>query len=120
MVPAGLYQLCEPAFLYLIISLAIIIMVALQNVGTGYNYCVGTYSCSTSGVTGLFVIKILYILVWTWILNLLCKNGYEPLSWVLVLIPLVLMFIFMASFILHQYDISRLFNISELVASLYK
>ena len=114
MVPAGLYQLCDPAFMYLIISLAIIIMVALQNYGTGYNYCVGTYSCSTSGVTGLFAIKIIYILVWTWILNLLCKNGYEPLSWVLVLIPLVLMFIFMASFILHQYDISRLFTLPNI------
>lgn len=114
MVPAGLYQLCEPAFFYLMISLVVIIVVALQNFGTGYNYCVGTYSCKTSGVTGLFAIKIIYILVWTWILNVLCKNGYEQVSWVLVLIPLVLMFIFMASFIANQYDFARLFTLPNL------
>ena len=113
MVPAGLYNLCEPAFFYLMISLVIIIVVALQNFGSGYNYCVGTYSCKSSSVTGVFLVNILYILVWTWILNLLCKNGYEPLSWILVLIPLVLMFIFMASYVANQYDFSRLYNPSN-------
>lgn len=114
MVPAGLYNLCDPAFFYLLISLTIIIVIALQNYGQGFNYCVGTQSCRSSSVVGLFVLKIMYILVWTWILNLLCKNGYEPVSWVLVFIPIILMFIFMALYISNQYDFSRLFTLPNL------
>ena len=114
MVPAGLYGLCSPAFYYLLVSLTIVIVVALQSYAQGFNYCVGTQVCSNSYIPWFFIIKILYILVWTWILNLICKNGYEPLSWVLVLIPIVLMFIFMALFITNQLDISRLFTLPRI------
>lgn len=114
MVPAGLYGLCDPAFYYFLISFTVIIVVALQNYSQGYNYCVGTQSCPSQNVTGIFAVKILYILVWTWILNLMCKNGYETLSWVLVFIPIILMFIFMALYVLNQYDISRLFTLPNL------
>jgi hypothetical protein len=114
MIPAGLYGLCSPAFYYLLISLTIVIVVALQSYAHGFNYCVGTQVCPTSNITSLFIIKILYILVWTWILNLICKNGYEPISWILVLIPLVLMFIFMALFFTNQIDISRLFTLPNI------
>ena len=103
----GLNGLCDPAFYYLLISFTIIIIVALQNYGQGYNYCVGTQSCPTSNVTLLFAIKIMYVLVWTWILNIICKNGYEMVSWVLVIIPIVLMFIFMALYMLNHYDITK-------------
>jgi hypothetical protein len=111
MILAGLNGLCDPAFYYLLISFTIISVVALQNYGQGYNYCVGTQSCPSSNVTLLFVIKILYVLVWTWILNVICKNGYEMLSWVLVLIPIVLMFIFMALYMLNHYDFSKLLTL---------
>jgi hypothetical protein len=114
MTPAGLYGLCDPAFYYFLISFIIIIVVALQNFGQGFNYCVGTQSCPTSNVTLLFVIKIFYILVWTWILNLICKNGYEPISWVLVLIPIILMLIFMAFYVSNHYDFSRLFTLPSI------
>lgn len=111
----GLYGLCDPAYYYCVISFTVIIMVALQNYGQGYQYCVGTQTCPTNNITVIFAIKILYILVWTWILNIICKNGYETLSWVLVLIPLVLMFIFMALFVSNQYDFSRVFTLPNLL-----
>jgi hypothetical protein len=114
MVPAGLYNLCDPAFYYLLISFTIIIVIALQNFGQGFNYCVGVQSCPSNNVIGFFIVKIVYIFVWTWLLNLLCKNGYEPISWILVLIPIVLMFVFMALYVLNQYDYSRLFTLPNL------
>ena len=114
MVPAGLYGLCSPAFYYLLISLTIVIVVALQSYGQGFHYCVGTQVCPSSSITSLFVVKILYILVWTWILNLICKNGYEPLSWVLVLIPIVLMFIFMALFVTKQIDFTNIIKLPHI------
>jgi len=114
MEPAGLYGLCDPAFYYFLISFTIIGVVALQNYGQGFNYCVGMQSCPSSNVTFLFIIKVMYVLVWTWILNLLCKNGYEMASWVLVFIPIILMFIFMAVYIMNQYDVYKLFTFPRL------
>ena len=111
MIPAGLYDLCDPAFYYFLISITVIVIVALQNYGHGYYYCVGTQVCSSTNLTSIFVVKLLYILVWTWIINLLCKNGFEPISWILVFIPIIIMFLFMAVFITNQYDVSRLFTL---------
>ena len=111
---AGLIGLCDPAFYYCFISFTIVIVVALQNISQGYNYCVGTQSCPSSHVSGLFALQILYILVWTWILNLICKNASETVAWVLVLIPIVLMALFMAIFVLNQYDFGLLFQFPNL------
>jgi hypothetical protein len=44
----------------------------------------------------MFVFKALYILFWTFILNSLCKAGYKEVSWFLVLLPLILLFIILA------------------------
>ena len=106
----GLYDLCPPAMFYFTLSITVIILIALQNIGSGVKYCVGTQFCNSSKslTTSVFFIKILYVLVWTWIINILCKNGYETVSWVLVLIPLIIMFIFMALFILTAFDFDRL------------
>ena len=35
--------------------------------------------------------KGLFIAVWTWFLNYLCSKGYKTISWVLVLLPFILM-----------------------------
>ena len=114
MTPAGLIGLCDPAFYYLLLSFAIIIVVASQNFGQGYNYCVGTHSCPSSNVSGIFALKILYVLVWTWILNLICKNGSEAVSWVLILIPIVLMLIFIAFYVSNIYDFGLMFQLPNL------
>ena len=114
MQPAGLIGLCDPALYYLLISVAIIIVIASQNYGQGYNYCVGTHSCPSSHVSGLFALKVLYVLLWTWILNLICKNGSETLSWILVLFPIVLMFVFIAFYFSNQYDFGLLFQLPNL------
>jgi hypothetical protein len=35
----------------------------------------------------------MYVLLWTWILNLICKAGVPGLSWFLLLLPFLLMFV---------------------------
>jgi hypothetical protein len=42
----------------------------------------------------------LYIIFWTWILNLICKSGASVVSWVLVLFPIILMFLIIGYFLL--------------------
>ena len=86
-------NLCSPAFLYLLISVLIFIVVALQNFGNTRKYCLGNFECNVPNTFIIFVGHALYILFWTFILNSLCKAGYKEISWFLVLLPLVLMFI---------------------------
>ena len=45
----------------------------------------------------VFVVKIIYILFWTWVLNLMCKDGHKGIAWFLVLIPFILLFLIMGS-----------------------
>ena len=42
------------------------------------------------------VTKIFFVGVWTWILNILCKKGYETLALVLVALPYVMFFVAIA------------------------
>ena len=96
----GLRKLCTPAYLYLVISAFSIIIIMLQNGSNSNTYCMGNYSCQVPNIYLIFVIKLLYVLFWTWILNLLCKAGYPGISWVLLLFPFILMFIFIIAFMM--------------------
>ena len=89
-------NLCAPAYFYFIISMISVIILAIQNYGNSLEYCVGDYSCQVSSTFIVFMIKILLILLWTWILNLICKAGVTPLSWFLVLFPFIMMFVVIA------------------------
>lgn len=86
--------LCWPAYIYLVISVITLLLIALQNYMMGgiNTYCIGDFSCNINPII-LFVIKIIYVLFWTWILNILCKGGGEIVSWFLVLIPYILFFL---------------------------
>jgi len=66
-------NLCVLAMLYLILSIITILM--------------GFYE---QFQLGLFVVKLIWMVVWVYILNLLCSKGYTTVSWVLVLLPFIL------------------------------
>lgn len=92
----GLRNLCTPAYVYLVISLITVMVIATQNLGNKNVYCLGPYACNTNSTYTLFTLKLIYILFWTWILNLICNSGYSIISWILVLIPYILMFLMIA------------------------
>lgn len=90
---AGLTNLCTPSMIYLVISLIAISVVAVQNFGNENVYCLGAYSCQVSSTVLVFIIKLVLVLFWTWVLNLICRAGATSLSWFLVLLPFVIFFI---------------------------
>jgi hypothetical protein len=102
----GFIDMCPPAYTYLVISTMALTVMFLQNYyvmenrfgGPDHNvYCLGSYSCNVPSVTMLFTIKILYVLFWTWVLNLICRAGAPGISWFLVLLPFLLAFVLLAS-----------------------
>lgn len=90
---AGLSNLCTPAYVYLVISIIAMVIMFYQNIGNVDKYCVGSYTCTVSSTVLIFLIKAVYILFWTWILNLICRAGAPAISWFVVLLPFLLMFI---------------------------
>ena len=55
-------KLCSPAFIYFVIAI------------------------KKTGLVASFV-SLLFVLIWTWFLNFLCKKGYKGISWFLLFLP---------------------------------
>ena len=93
-------QICNPAYLYLVISVTAFVLLMIQNLEDPQIYCVGNYKCHVENKLGVFIGKALYIMFWTWLLNVFCKAGYENLSWFIVLFPVILMFVLIGGFMM--------------------
>jgi hypothetical protein len=37
-------------------------------------------------------LKLAFVFFWAWVLNLLCKKGFEGFAWFVVILPFLLMF----------------------------
>ena len=72
-------KLCEPAKLYLVVSAIFLVLAIFRRI---------------SALT--LIVKGVFILIWTMVLNWLCSKGFSGLAWVIVLLPFV--FLFMAMF----------------------
>jgi hypothetical protein len=100
--PKKLGQLCTPSLVYFVLSVFAIFLSVMQNFGNNKKYSLGSYSCKVPSTILVFIVKIMYILFWTWILNLICKDGYSIIAWLLVLLPFILLFVIMGLVLLNQ------------------
>jgi hypothetical protein len=95
-------NLCTPAFVYLMLSVFSIFVLAIQNIGNTNKYCIGLYECDANNTLVVFVLKVIYIVFWTFILNLLCKSGFTQLSWFLVILPFLLLFVLIGLYVFNN------------------
>ena len=91
--PKTLKELCTPAAVYFVISMLGLAIVMFQNLGNSDCYNVGNFSCQVPNTFVVFIVQFVYILFWTYILNLICKDGHVGISWLLVLLPWILLFV---------------------------
>lgn len=95
-------KLCTPSLVYLVLSLLGLVLMGIQNFdGKDKLLCIGEHKCQVSSKTLIFVIHGVYILFWTFILDLMCKAGYSELSWIVLLLPILLFFLFVGLLIYH-------------------
>lgn len=78
--------LCKPAKFYFVLSILLYVIHLLQNVGNMSQFSMGTYSCPHAYTGVILLCELLYIVGFTWLLNLLCSVS-KTLSWVIVLMP---------------------------------
>ena len=95
-------ELCSPAAVYFVVSIFALIMILFQNLGNSNSYHVGNFSCRVPSTMIVFIVKLIYVLFWTWLLNLICKDGYTGVSWLLVLFPLILFFVIISIIMLNM------------------
>jgi len=69
-------KLCSPALIYFVIAIIGILM-AIKRTGI------------MSGV-----VSLIFVVIWTWFLNFLCKKGYNIVSWFLLFLPFISVFLF--------------------------
>ena len=100
--PKQMKGLCTPAALYFAISMIALALVLFQNLGNTNSYHVGAFSCRVPNTAAVFVAKFLYIMFWTYVLNLICKDGHMGLSWLLVLLPWILLFVMMGILMINM------------------
>ena len=100
--PKSIKELCTPAAIYFVLSMVTIVIVFIQNLGNTNRYRIGNYSCRVTSTTLLFIIKIIYVLFWTYVLNLICKDGHRELSWILLFLPFFVFMLLVVIFMLLQ------------------
>lgn len=102
MAVTGLRNLCTPSYVYLVISSIALIVMLYQNIGNVNTYCLGSYTCNVSSTALIFIIKAVYILFWTWILNLMCKANATSIAWLVLLLPVIIMFVLLAAMMISD------------------
>jgi hypothetical protein len=85
-------SLCTPAFIFFILSVLSIFVMIFDNVENTHHYCFGNVSCNVANTSMIFIVKILFILFWTWFLNFICSRGYANVAWFILLFPYILLF----------------------------
>jgi hypothetical protein len=93
-------SLCKPAQFYLVISLVAFAIIFLQNLGATNTFTLGMYSSPNSMPWLVLLLNLVYILIWTWMLNILCRIN-PKISWVIVLFPFVLLFLALGMMVLR-------------------
>ena len=73
-------KMCLPAKIYLAILIFTIILAVYQGIGLS-----------------IILFKTVFGFIWMWILNWICSKGYTNLSWIILLLPYVLMFLIVAT-----------------------
>lgn len=100
--PKRLSDLCAPSLIYFVISMISLFLVFLQNLGNNNSYRIGSFSCRVPNTMLVFIIKFIYILFWTYILNLICKDGHIGISWLIVLLPWISLLFIIGLIIMNQ------------------
>jgi hypothetical protein len=89
--PEKLSNLCAPALFYFIVSMIGLFLILLQNFGNKGSFRMGSFSCKVPNTILVFLLQVIYIIFWTWVLDLICRDGYKMISWLLVLLPWISM-----------------------------
>lgn len=80
-------SICLPSKVYFVLSFVTILLSLISPAVFG----------GLSFLSHLF--HFIYVIFWTWVLDLICKAGYSTISWVLVFFPFIVIFLLLVLFV---------------------
>ena len=87
-------EMCEPAHLFLVLSLIIFFVLSYYDYYNMNSSCMGSYQCTNQQKSFLYYLLILVLIfIWTWVLNFQCSLGYSLIVWAEILIPIALIYL---------------------------
>tara|TARA_R110002020_G_scaffold453643_1_gene668653 strand:+ start:529 stop:870 length:342 start_codon:yes stop_codon:yes gene_type:complete len=95
-------SLCTPAMVYFLVSVITLFYMILNNLGNKRTFCMGDYDCPVDNINVIYLMKMVYLLFVTIVLDSLCKNGYASISWFLVFFPILFFFVALGYFMINQ------------------
>ena len=82
-----LKSLCAPSKVYLALSVVGILALIFDP----------SLVAPNNHTKNISLFNLLFIVFWTYILDMICKSGYTNISWFFVLLPFIILIIFMFS-----------------------
>tara|TARA_B110000967_G_scaffold170746_2_gene180903 strand:+ start:404 stop:754 length:351 start_codon:yes stop_codon:yes gene_type:complete len=109
-------KLCTPARIYFVLSMLSLVSLIFNNTfyGKEHKLCLGNYECPMENVMVVYIVKMGYVLFWSYLLNLLCKYGYKTISWLIVLMPVIGFFVALFSFMFYKNASVTVIDVQEL------
>jgi hypothetical protein len=95
-------KLCTPAMIYFLLSAFTLLVMIFSNLKSNSTFCMGEFECPVDNLFLIYIIKLVYLLFVTVVLDSLCKNGYKSISWFLLFLPLLFYFVVLGLFMIKQ------------------
>ena len=88
-------NLCGPSLFYFVISVIAIVTVAIQNMNhnSHQHMVIANSAIRTPSNLLILTVHIIGIMLWCWILNLMCKANHSDIAWLIVLFPYIIIFL---------------------------
>ena len=99
---SNIKKLCTPAMIYFIISVSTLLAMIVSNIGNSTRFCMGEFECPVDNVFLIYIVKMVYLLFVTIVLDSLCKNGYASISWFLIFFQILFFFVILGIFMIKQ------------------
>ncbi len=85
-----LKKLCMPAYVYFVISIILFVYAIVLNISETTQYKIGNMVFPGVNTALIFVLKLVFIVIITWVLNFVCSTGYPGIAWLLVFLPYII------------------------------
>jgi len=88
-------SLCGPSLFYLVISTIALLSIIAQNMGhkSHEHMIIANSTIRTPSKLLLLTVHIIGIMLWCWILNLMCRANHSDIAWIIVLFPYIIIFL---------------------------
>jgi len=84
-------NLCSPSLFYFAVSAIVILSVFIENIGNSSDQLLlVSSSIKTPSKILLLFVHIIGVILWCWILNLMCKANHPEIAWMIVLFPYII------------------------------